>query len=106
MSRPLKLDYVIERVLAEPSRIERRTLKRLAGVRLSTSQAQTVWPRILEHKWYLSERLKRAGGMRVATVDYFERIELPTGLRSFRLGGESEGLPPRLPMMLSFGERA
>jgi hypothetical protein len=106
MSIPFKLDYVIEKVLAEPSRTRKRTLKKLAGVSLSKSRALTVWPHILEHKWYLSERLSRDVGLRVAAVDYFENIEPPAPPTSFRLGSRNEGLPPRLPMMLPFGERA
>jgi hypothetical protein len=106
MSIPFKLDYVIEKVLAEPSRTHKRTLRKLAGVRLSKSKAQSVWPRVLEHKWYLSERLSRDVGLRVAAVDYFENIEPPAPRRSSFLGNGDEGLPPRLPMMMSLGERA
>ena len=100
-----KLDAVIEKLFAEPALIQKRTLKRLAGVRLSTSMARTLWPRVLEHKWYLSERLRRDVGLRVAAVDYFENIEPPAPRTSFRQGNGDEGLPPRLPMMLSLGER-
>jgi hypothetical protein len=106
MPIPFKLDYVIEKVIADPSRTRKRTLKKLAGVSLSNSKARTVWPRILEHKWYLSERLSRDVGLRVAAVDYFENIEPPLPSTSFRLKSRNEGLPPRLPMMMPFGERA
>jgi hypothetical protein len=98
---PFKLEYVIEKALAAtPSR--RRALKELTGIKLSESQAVAAWPRLLEHKWYLSERLGRDVGLRVAAVDYFENIERP--LPRFRLFHDG-GLPPRLPMMLPFGER-
>lgn len=104
MSLTFKLDYVIEKVLsAPPSR--KRMLKELTGARLSESQAEVAWPRLLEHKWYLSERLGRDVGLRVAAVDYFENIERPRPPLPLRLFGDG-GLPPRLPMMLPFGERA
>jgi hypothetical protein len=80
-----------------------RSLRKLAGVKLSAFEAESVWPRILEHKWVLGERLGRDVGLRVAAVDYFENIEPPRTPVS--IGTVRDGLPPRLPMMLSFGER-
>src|ERR1044072_9698492 len=41
----------------------RRSLRQLAGVELSASEARAVWPSVLEHKWYLGERLRRGGGV-------------------------------------------
>jgi hypothetical protein len=76
MPIPFKLDYVIERTLDEQAG-ELRLLRELAGVKISASDARTVWPRILDHKWYVSERLGRDIGLRVAAVDYFENIWTP-----------------------------
>lgn len=104
MPIPYKLDYVIERLRADQEG-EKRALNSLAGVKLSAAQARAMWPRVLEHKWYLSERLGRDVGLRVAAVDYFENVERPLAPARFRPFG-GEGLPPRLPMMLRFGERA
>lgn len=73
MPIPFRLDYVIEKTLAEQN-VERQTIKRLAGVKLSADEARTVWLRIVEHKWFVSERLGRDVGFRVATIDYFENI--------------------------------
>ena len=102
MPIPFKLDHIIERLGA--ARVnERAELKRLAGVRLSTFEARDRWPRMLEHKWYLSERLGRDVGMRVAAVDYFENIE-PLSPRA-PVDRGAEPLLPRLPMMLRLGER-
>ncbi len=103
MPIPFRLEHVIEKVLAGASGSPRRTLKRLAGVRLSTSEALDAWPRVLEHKWYLSERVGRDVGLRVAAVDFFENIERPRARVSLRTRRDT--LPPRLPMMLPFGER-
>jgi hypothetical protein len=76
MPVPFKLDYVIERTLAETTP-EQRTLKTLAGVRVTGDEARTLWPRIQDHKWYMSERVGRDVGLRVAAIDYFENIHAP-----------------------------
>jgi hypothetical protein len=44
-------------------------------VTLGIVEARALWPRILEHKWFLSERLGRDVGLRVAAIDYLENIE-------------------------------
>jgi Domain of unknown function (DUF4032) len=96
----VKLREMLDEVANKFPRGRRRTLKRLAGVSLSKAYAQDVWPQVLEHKWYLSERLGRDVGLRVAAVDYFENIYPPAS------GGDwSDALPPRLPMMMPFGRR-
>ncbi|MDT5158217.1 MAG: adenylate cyclase [Acidobacteriota bacterium] len=82
----------------------KRSLRKLTGVKLSTSDARAVWPSVLEHKWYLGERLGRDVGLRVAAVDYFENIHTPRPRLSFR--ARSGGVPPRLPMMMPFGQRS
>ncbi|HEX8145680.1 MAG TPA: DUF4032 domain-containing protein [Pyrinomonadaceae bacterium] len=81
----------------------RRSLRQLAGVELSASEARAVWPSVLEHKWYLGERLGRDVGLRVAAVDYFENIH-PAPRRT--PAGAHGGLPPRLPMMMPLGQRS
>jgi hypothetical protein len=82
----------------------RRSLRRLAGVELSASEARAEWPRVLEHKWFLGERLGRDVGLRVAAVDYFENIH-PAARRP-PAGAHGGGLPPRLPMMMPLGQRS
>ena len=103
MPIPFKLSYIIEKVTQPQTTDARRTLKKLAGVKLSATEARTLFPRIQEHKWYISERLGRDVGWRVAAVDYFENIRPPRAASSFRAVPES--LPPRLPMMQSLSER-
>jgi hypothetical protein len=76
MPIPLKLDYVIERTLAEDSN-EGRLLKELTGIKVDPDEARAAWPRILDHKWYVSERLGRDVGLRVAAIDYMENIRSP-----------------------------
>ena len=73
MPIPFKLDGVIDKVLREDTP-ERRMIHDLAGVHLSNREAQSAWHRVLEHKWYISERLGRDVGFRVAAIDYFDNI--------------------------------
>ena len=87
--------------VARDARRLRRSLKELAGVRLSASEARDAWPRVLEHKWYLGERLGRDVGLKVAAVDYFENVRRTRPRASLRTKGG--GLPPRLPMMMPVG---
>ncbi len=101
MPIPFKLDYVIEKTLAKQTNSAARTIRRLTGVKLSPSDAHAVWPLLLEHKWYLSERLRRDVGLRVAAVDYFENIYQPLPIIYTR----RDPLPQRLPMMLPLSER-
>jgi hypothetical protein len=79
---PFKLDYVIERTLADVPNEEQKILKQLAGVRLPASEARSEWARVLEHKWFISERLGRDVGLRVAALDYFENVRLPRHTRT------------------------
>ena len=104
MTIPLKLDYVIEKVLANNTESRRRVLKRLTGLKLSDLEAHIVWPRILDHKWYLSERIGRDVGLRVAAVDYFENVQ-PLREPATKWAANRGELIPRLPMMLRLGER-
>src|SRR4051812_48492222 len=46
----------------------------LAGVQLSQREAGRLLPRILEHKWYISEQLGRDVGLHAAVVDYIENV--------------------------------
>jgi hypothetical protein len=76
MPIPFKLDYVIERTRIEQTRAaERRALRRaLAGYAVDAETARAALPKIMEHKWYVSERLGRDVGLRVAALDYFENV--------------------------------
>jgi hypothetical protein len=84
MPLSLKLEHVIEEVISEHPVDQKRALKKLARVKLTESEARTVWPRVLEHKWYMSERLGRDVGLKVAAVDYLENIRPPHVSSSFR----------------------
>lgn len=47
----------------------------LIGVRLDENRARTDWQAILEHKYFMSEQLKRNVGIRVAALDYYTNIK-------------------------------
>ncbi|HEX7316175.1 MAG TPA: DUF4032 domain-containing protein [Pyrinomonadaceae bacterium] len=79
---PFRLDYVIEKSNVEGACDEQKVLKELAGVKLQSAEARAEWPRILEHKWFMSERLGRDVGLRVAALDYFENVRLPRHTRT------------------------
>jgi hypothetical protein len=82
------LDNVIEKSI-KMALAEEKLIKDFAGINLSSSEARDVWPHILDHKWYLSERLGRDVGLRVALIDYFENIQplrtKPSGLKGWFL---------------------
>lgn len=79
---PFRLDYVIETTKADGACEEQKVLKELAGVKLQPAEARAEWPRVLEHKWFVSERLGRDVGLRVAALDYFENVRLPRHTRT------------------------
>jgi hypothetical protein len=79
---PFRLDYAIEQTLGEGRCEEQKLLRDLAGVRLTPDQARAEWRRVLEHKWFVSERLGRDIGPRVAAIDYFENVRLPRRKRT------------------------
>jgi hypothetical protein len=98
----MPVSYEMQKVRPDEGHRLSRNLKKLAGVKLSAEEASAVWPRLLEHKWFLGERLGRDVGLKVAAADFFENIQPPRTreLRRTRVGG----YPPRLPMMRSVGQ--
>lgn len=94
-----KSDDVAERVRADDER-ERQKLKSGTGVSLTPAEAQEVWPQVLEHKWYLSERLGRDVGLKVAALDYFKNVRGIAKRDELR-----EVPPPALPIRQRLGYR-
>ena len=96
---PFRLDYVIERTLrasnSASGQRERRIIKDLTGVRFGQTNAREVWASILEHKWYLGERLNRDVGLRTAAIDYLENFAPPQIVRRTR----NDTVPPGMPVM-------
>ena len=72
-----RLDYTIEKVLASVPTREQKLLKEYLDQNFQRKEAKTLWERIVDHKWYVSERLKRDIGFRVAAIDYVENFYEP-----------------------------
>lgn len=69
-----RLDYTIEKVLEELPTTEQAFLKEYTGLNLSSREAAILWERIVNHKWYVSEKLNRDIGFRAAAVDFIENF--------------------------------
>jgi transitional endoplasmic reticulum ATPase len=47
----------------------------ISGIKLEPDIAADLWPKILQHKWLLSEKLGRDVGFRIACIDFLENME-------------------------------
>jgi SpoVK/Ycf46/Vps4 family AAA+-type ATPase len=47
----------------------------ISGTKFEAETAAELWPRILQHKWLLSEKLGRDVGLRVACIDFLENMD-------------------------------
>lgn len=56
-------------------------LHEFTGKSFSREEAEAVWEQILNHKWNMSEHLRRDVGLKVATVDYVEHFYHPVSRR-------------------------
>src|SRR5215204_1531468 len=72
-----QLDYVVDEVLKNIPTEEQVFLKKYLNRDFPRKEAKYLWERIVDHKWYVSERLKRDIGFRVAAVDYIENFYEP-----------------------------
>jgi transitional endoplasmic reticulum ATPase len=73
-----KLDYTIEKVLNEAQTREQKILRELTGENFDKEESKIVLAKILDHKWYVGEKLSRDIGLRVAAIDYLENFYEPT----------------------------
>ncbi len=51
---------------------------RYTGQKYEPEVAAELWPKILQHKWILSEKLGRDAGIKVACLDYIENVDVIT----------------------------
>ncbi|HVE56013.1 MAG TPA: hypothetical protein VNB22_04240 [Pyrinomonadaceae bacterium] len=72
-----KLDYTVEKVLKDTPTPEQAFLRKYLSADLSKTEAKYLSERIADHKWHVSERLKRDIGFHVAAVDYVENFYEP-----------------------------
>ena len=47
----------------------------ISGTNFEPEAAAELWPRIVQHKWLMSEKLGRDVGLRVACIDFLENME-------------------------------
>ena len=73
---PFKLDLVIDEVTSK-SMAAQGMIQASTGKVVRKEEALQLWNRIDDHKWYLSERLGRDVGVRVAAVDYIDNFYEP-----------------------------
>ena len=88
MPIPFPLEWVIDRARSEPPRRRPDVEPVLVALGVSDADAERVWPEILDHKWYLSERVGRDVGLRVAVVDYFDNVAPPPARRGWRAAAD------------------
>jgi hypothetical protein len=72
---PFKNEYTIEKTINEQPSKEQLYLQTMFGEKVGKYEAQTYFERILDHKWYVSERLGRDIGLHVAALDFATNIE-------------------------------
>jgi len=75
-----QLDYVVDEVLKSMPTEEQVFLRKYLNEDFPKKEAKYLWERIVDHKWYVSERLKRDIGFRVAAVDYLENFYEPNAV--------------------------
>lgn len=52
-------------------------LQEFTGNSFSRTDAEDIWSKVIDHKWNVSENLKRDIGLRVAAVDFVENFYAP-----------------------------
>ena len=68
------LFYFFIRVFRPVLTEEQTLLQHFAGEKYSAEEAKRLCERINDHKWYLSEKLHRDVGYKVAAIDYLENF--------------------------------
>jgi transitional endoplasmic reticulum ATPase len=58
-----------------PPEVCASTIFEISGVRFDPDIAVDLWPKILQHKWLMSEKLCRDVGLRTACIDFIENME-------------------------------
>jgi hypothetical protein len=75
-------DYLIDKILESVLTREQKDLAAFTGKQFSKAEAKNIWERIVDHKWYVSERLQRDIGLRVAAIDFVENFYEPAFKRN------------------------
>lgn len=73
-----KLDYTVEKTLNLKPELEQKFLLDFTGKNFPAREAEKIWLKVIDHKWYISERLGRDVGLRVAAIDYITNFYEPS----------------------------
>ena len=66
---------MIETIQETPSQSFAAKIFEISGTQLEPDVAATLWPKILQHKWLMSEKYGRDVGLRAACIDFVERMD-------------------------------
>ena len=71
--------FMSEAVLETPSPdVCASTIFEISGAKFDPYIAVDLWPKILQHKWLMSEKLGRDVGLRTACIDFIEIWSRPS----------------------------
>lgn len=76
------LDYTIEKVLENIPSKEQKLLAKFTNQSFDKKEAEYLWKRVNDHKWYVSEKLGRDIGLKVAAIDFIENIYEPKQIKA------------------------
>ena len=51
------------------------TIFEISGTKFDPEIAADLWPKVLQHKWLLSEKVGRDVGLRTACIDFLENMD-------------------------------
>ena len=74
---PFKLDFALSPLEQTGPELERNLLRIYTGYDLGENEAKRLCEKISDHKWFVSERLRRDVGFHVAAIDYVEHFYEP-----------------------------
>ena len=74
---PFKLDFAFEKLGQTGPKLEHNLLRIYTGYDLPESEAKHLFDKISDHKWFVSEQLRRDVGFHVAAIDYVEHFYEP-----------------------------
>lgn len=89
-----KLEFVDEKYLREEP-AEHDLLRVYTGRNISTLEADRLLQRVTDHKWFVSESLRRDVGFHVAAIDYVENFYEPQR-DALRMGFDWRGAASRV----------
>lgn len=76
------LNYTIEKVLENIPSKEQKLLAKYTNLSFDKKESEYLWKRVNDHKWYISERLGRDIGLKVAAIDFIENFYEPKKVKS------------------------